>query len=728
MSMQAAAHKYVQWGLPVLPLKPESKAPATEHGFHDASTEPEQIEAWFGNGSRYNIGIAVPGGCVVLDIEDQEALSWLGAMDYEVPTTATARTPRGGWHFWFRVPKGVKLRQGAGEIQEHIDTRVGGAGLVAAAPSVVHYPKTGHRGRYTWETKPSPENIADCPQWLIDLTIERPKTAPRERREAGGVIGAFNGAHTVEEILERRGYQRDEHHRPAGDVVARYLAPGSTSGLAGVIVFADGNVYSHHSKAHDPLAGDHAHDAFSAFTILEHGGNVQAAVRAAAGDPKVREKMPPPPAEAGPSQSDLAYARTLCAMFGDELRHVVPWKKWLFWDGTRWAVDDSGHAWRCAKAVADATAAPGARPAKVESWNGMKAMLALAATEPGIAVSPDELDADPYLFNVSNGTLDLNTGKLRPHDRADLLTKVAGAAYDPAAKAPEFQSFMEEIQPDPAMRQFLARLFGHAMLGTVVEHVLAILYGTGANGKSTLSEAVCKAFGDYARPVDPGLLVDRGDAHPTGVASLFGLRLAMTHELDAGRRLAEATVKRLTGGDRIAARRMREDFWEFDPSHSIVMHTNHRPVVRGTDEGIWRRLRLVPFDVVIPEGERDVSLPDKLAAESDGILAWVFDGYQSWAEKGLCEPEAVTDATEEFRTDSDDLGRFIDERCVQHQMAHVQSSVLFNAWVEWCRQENVTPGSNKAFSTEVEKRGFEKHKSNGVWVWDGLGLHTEATA
>lgn len=716
MSVRAAALKYAELGWPVFPLKPGSKLPATEHGHKDATLDPAEIRRMFAD-TEANIGTSLPEGMVAVDVDGPESMAALKALGYDLPTTAEQATPRPGRHFFYTYPEGVELRQTAGEITEGVDTRVAGKGYVVAAPSRVN-------GKpYKWVTQPVNGNVTEAPDWLIDLTAVRPKPPPKERREAGGVIGAFNSTYTVEQILERNGYERDDRRRPTVEVLARYLSPVSTSGLAGVNVLDGGVCYSHHGN--DPLGDGRAHDAFSAFSILEHDGNVQAAVRGAAGDPAVREHMPAPPAEAGPVQSDLAYARTLCAMFGDELRYVVPWKKWLSWDGTRWAVDDTGHAWRCAKAVADATATPDGKPSKIESWNAMKSMLALAGTEPGIAVTPEQMDSDPYLFNVSNGTLDLRTGKLRPHDPADLLSKVAGAAYNPDAKAPEFHAFLEEIQPDADVRQFLARLFGHAMLGTVVEHVLAILYGTGANGKSTLSEAISKAFGDYARPVDPGLLVDRGDAHPTGVASLFGLRLAMTHELDAGRRLAEATVKRLTGGDRIAARRMREDFWEFDPSHSIVMHTNHRPVVKGTDEGIWRRLRLVPFDVVIPADERDVSLPDKLAAEIDGILAWVIDGYQSWAEKGLCEPAAVTDATEEFRTDSDDLGRFIEERCVQHQFSHAQSSVLFNAWTEWCRQEHVDAGSNKAFSAELLKRGFDKRKSNGVWVWDGLGLHQE---
>ena len=246
---------------------------------------------------------------------------------------------------------------------------------------------------------------------------------------------------------------------------------------------------------------------------------------------------------------------------------------------------------------------------RAESSSGVKGALTLAATEPEIAITPDRLDAHPYLLNCRNGVVDLRTGELLEHDPALLLTKMAGAPYEPDAEGAVFAEFLERIQPGEDMRLFIRRLLGLSLEGKVTAHVLPIFYGDGANGKSTLTDAVMNALGDYADAADPDLLRARTfDAHPTGVADLFGLRLALVHESDAGHRLAEGTVKRLTGGDRLKARRMREDFWSFDPSHTFVMLTNHKPGVSGTDEGIWRRLRLVPFEVVIPAAERDEDL------------------------------------------------------------------------------------------------------------------------
>jgi putative DNA primase/helicase len=336
----------------------------------------------------------------------------------------------------------------------------------------------------------------------------------------------------------------------------------------------------------------------------------------------------------GEPWTELGYARRLIHAYGDRLRFVTEWHRWLAWDGVRWVHDDAQAArWQkviarrltnCALAVPDEAKRKNMLHAtrRGESSAGVAGALKLASTEKGIAIGFGDLDADPFLVNCPNGVLDLRTGQIGEHNPALLLTKTTRAAYRPGATGAVFGNFLRRVQPEDAMREFLPRLLGHALEGRVVEHVLPIFHGTGANGKSTLVDAVLFALGDYADVADPELLTARTfDAHPTGNADLFGLRLAVLHESDQGRRLAEGTVKRLTGGDRVKARRMREDFWSFDPTHIFVMLTNHKPLVRGTDEGIWRRLRLIPFEVTIPEPEQDEHLREKLQLEADAVLA-----------------------------------------------------------------------------------------------------------
>lgn len=441
----------------------------------------------------------------------------------------------------------------------------------------------------------------------------------------------------------------------------------------------------------------------------------------------------------GEPWSELGYARRLISVYGDRVRYVPAWRQWLTWDGQRWAPDATGQAQRWMKIIArrlttGAMAIEGDQERqravnlarRGESSAAVKGALTLAGTETGIVVTPDDLDADPFLLNCRNGTLDLRSGQLRPHDPADLLTKLAGAAYHPDEAGAEFTRFLERVQPDPEMRAYLARLTGHALEGRVVTHVLPIHYGAGANGKSTYIDAVLAALGDYADAADPELLTARTfDAHPTGIADLFGLRLAVLHESDHGRRLAEGTVKRLTGGDRLKARRMREDFWHFDPSHTFAMLTNHKPVISGTDEGVWRRVRLVPWDVVIPEAERDELLGDRLKLELDAVLAYLVGGYREWAGRGLDDPKQVVRATEDYRAESDALARFLDQRCLTGPNFTAGSSELFSAWSKWCAAEGEPPGTQTAFSNTLTNRGMDKRRTAAGMVWKGVGLASD---
>jgi putative DNA primase/helicase len=432
--------------------------------------------------------------------------------------------------------------------------------------------------------------------------------------------------------------------------------------------------------------------------------------------------------------TELGYAHRLVCIYGDRLRYVPQWRRWLVWDGRKWEHDATGQAQRWMKSIARRmTAAAIAIEDKEtrkaceriarrgESSHAVAGALTLASTEEGVAVTPDDLDADPFLLNCANGTLDLRTGYLYDHDPADLLTKMTGAAYRPDAAGPEFTKFLEHVQPEQGMREYLARLTGHSIEGRQVTHILPIHHGAGANGKSTYFTAVMAALGDYAAPADPELLTARTfDAHPTGTADLFGLRLAILHESDRGRHLAEGTVKRLTGGDRVKARRMREDFWWFSPSHTFAILTNHKPIVSGTDEAIWRRIRVVPWTVVIEPDERDEELGGKLALELDAVLAFLVRGYHDWCDSGLADPEQVTVATGAYRDESDALGQFLAERCMRH--GTVGSTELFTAWSAWCKDEGAEPGTQTAFSTELTNRGFDSYTSNGRKRWRSLGL------
>jgi putative DNA primase/helicase len=356
-------------------------------------------------------------------------------------------------------------------------------------------------------------------------------------------------------------------------------------------------------------------------------------------------------------------------------------------------------------------------------------MVELAETEPGIPVTADQLDTDPWSLNVWNGTIDLRTGQLRPHDPRDLNTKIVPADYDLEAVADTWLRFLGEVfRNDEQLIGFVKRFAGYSLTGDVREQMLIFAHGTGANGKSTMLGQLRLLAGDYGVQLDPAVLTSgANDQHPTGLTDLRGARMVTTIETERDRRLAEALVKQLSGGDRIRARRMRCDYFEFAPVHHIWLAGNHLPNIRGTDLGIWRRIALVPFEVTF-EGERqDPDLPAKLAAESPGILAWAVAGCLEWQRHGLQVPDRVRAATTEYRQSQDTLGRFIEEVCIVDDNSDVVASTLRASYEHWCQEQGERPWSAQAVGRELTSRGFDSalKGSKRARTWLGLGLRTE---
>lgn len=447
--------------------------------------------------------------------------------------------------------------------------------------------------------------------------------------------------------------------------------------------------------------------------------------------------------------TDLGNARRLVHRHGENLRYCWPWKKWLVWDSKRWRLDDAGTAPALAKETmtalfaeaGDAVAniqkrleagdgsedSPKVRLAeatailkhalKSESAPAISALLALARSETRIAVRPAELDTDHWLLNCTNGTLDLRTAELKPHRREDNITKLCPVAYSPRAEAPLFHQFLRDIfDENVQIIAYLHKLLGYCLTGDVSEQILPLFWGTGANGKSTLLNVILAMLGaDYGIKGAPDLLMaKRGESHPTERADLFGRRFVVCIETEENRRLAESLAKDLTGGDRQRARRMREDFWEYEPTHKIVICTNHKPIISGTDTAIWRRLRLVPFVVTIPDNRRDTKLLDKLKGELPGVLAWCVRGCREWQRDGLGLPEEVKVATAAYRTDQDILGVFVEERCFVNREARTKAADLYAAYCAWCKMGGETQTTQRAFGTAMTERGFDRYQNNGT--------------
>lgn len=452
------------------------------------------------------------------------------------------------------------------------------------------------------------------------------------------------------------------------------------------------------------------------------------------------------PAPNGFARTDLGNAERLVARHGRDLKYCHTWKSWLCWDGVRWRRDDTGEVMRRAKdttrAIVDEAQACTheetrkallAHALSSEKASRLASMVSLASTEAGVPVQTDALDADLWSLNCANGLVDLRTGVLAPHRREDLCTKLCPVAYDPEATAPVFEAFLERVQPDPEMRAFLARLVGYFTTGVIRDHVFPIHYGVGGNGKGTFTELVLAVLGEYGRQVPTELLLAKDrDGHPTDRMTLFGTRFAAASETEEGRKLANALVKLLTGGDTVSARGMHENFTEWKPTHHLWLQTNHRPVVEDTSEGIWRRVLLVGWDVQIPPEEQDTSLPERLAAEHSGVLAWIVRGARDWCEGGLRPPERVRAATRAYRAESDWMQEFLDACCSTQPEREggpapkAFAKALYAAYKAFAEESGLEVRTQTAFGRGLSAKGFRKEKS-GTVSWEGVRLVPRAS-
>jgi len=369
-----------------------------------------------------------------------------------------------------------------------------------------------------------------------------------------------------------------------------------------------------------------------------------------------------------------------------------------------------------------------------KSERAIAAMLRLArADQHALAIRPEQLDADPWALNVANGTLDLRTGALRNHSREDLFTHLVPIAYDKEATAPRWERFLLEVCGDVDLALYLQRAVGYTLTGLTTEQVLFLLYGTGANGKTTALEIIRKLLGGSGRrslaiaaSFETLLHQERrggGESASPDLARMAGRRLVVAVEADAGRRLNEERIKALTGTDTISARRLYQDSFEFVPVLKLWLGCNHRPIIRGADKAIWRRVKLIPFTVTFGPGTLDPNLPATLDGELPGILRWAVEGALAWQREGLGEAKAVTAATEGYREDSDVLGEFLSDRCALSEHAWVSSSDLHATYRKWSEDRGETPMGQRLFALRLEERtGIRKHRKDSGRGWAGVSV------
>lgn len=629
-------------------------------------------------------------GPIVLDVDGPSGNDLL--RDLLIPPTREAQSRKGRRHLYFDpaldnavVPRTIKLKRNG--VKYDLDV-LGDGGYVIAPPSI--HPETGKP--YAWTFKRS--------------VVPLPPIIPQ--------------------LLQR------SDHRQAAEPLPRIIHEGQRDALL------------------TSLAGSMRRRNASESAIL-------AALRKE-NDQRLEPPLPDKqlqkiaksiakkaPAGLGEHFTDLGNARRFILQHHDQVRSTsIGRQPWMIWDGVRWTDAVGGEVMRLAKSTVrslyleaahcqdvDEREAILKHASKSESSVSLHALLRLAESEPEIATTSDMLDADHWLFNVENGTVDLRTGTLRPHDRNDLITRLAPVTFDPDEEAPRWQQFLDDItNHNLELQVFLQRAIGYAMTGETREQCLFFCWGKGSNGKSTFLETIRALFGEYAQQADfTTFLARRSEGPRNDLARMRGARLVTAIEAHGDRSFDETVLKQLTGSDTIIARRLYEEFFEFRPQHKLFLAANHKPIVKEQTEAFWRRIKLIPFIVTFAKEKRDKKLDVKLLRELSGILNWAIAGCRAWQREGLAEPKTVLQATTSYREENDLLGEFTAIVCRMDETAWTSTPDLYRAFSEWwlnTRGPRSTPPSMAWFGRLLGERPdlkpTKKHRLRG---WRGIAIKRE---
>lgn len=698
-NLESWARAYHQRGLAVIPLRPRAKVPAIARWQERRLGLDELLSCLRGDGAG-GLGLVaghLSGNIVVLDFD---GLGWLAGFEHwnhcwpELADAPVVQTGSGKCHVWLRCPDLPRdfTRQEfkRPDLQAAIELR-GNACNCVVPPSL--HPSGG---RYQWVnpewTEPPEVSFANLQGWLAEWAGQ----TGRPGAQAGIVPSPIPEGQRNSTLTSLAGTMRRRGAEEAEILAALHRV--------------------NELRCRPPLPDAEVE-------------TIAASVARYPPEPAATLRLPPK------HRTDLGNARRLVARHGRELLYCDAWGKWLVWDGQRWTVDPTLEVER--RAVETVThiyaearnAQDSERRKELARWAirseaapRIQAMIRLARSQrPATA---DGFDQDRWLLNVANGTLDLRIPELRPHDPADRITRLAPVTFDPQAQCPLWEAFLERILDGNAnLIQFLQCAAGYALTADTSEQAFFILYGTGSNGKTTFLETIAALMGDYAQATAAEtLLVKRWGGISNDLAKLRGARLVTAAEVGEGRRLAEGLVKQLTGGDTITARFLYRDFFDFRPVFKLFLASNHKPRIRGTDHAIWRRIKLIPFTVTIPEGEQDKHLAEKLRGELPGILNWALLGCLAWRHSGLGEPEEVRSATAAYRAEMDVLAAFLADCCELGEDKQARAAALYLVYKDWCDDNGEKALSGTTFGRQLRERGFAKHHDRHGSVYAGLSL------
>ncbi len=708
------------------------KHPAIKNGAHSASLDNSEIDGWWAKWPAASVAVQTGVAMWVLDVdrpEGEEALEELQLRFGKLPDTPIAQTGGGGRHYFFARPA-MPVQNRIGFVAG-LDVR-GLGGYVLAAPS------QHSSGRcYEWELDSEPWTVALAlaPRWLFEI-VTGVREVPEELR-TGKPIRA-GGFDPQAALLGAPKGLRD-------DTLFKLASYCRTAGLE--LEVAYGMVETCAANCEPPFDLEAARrkvdwvwrkypagwseEAKAKAATAPWKPDSDGPTAAAAGSPSVSVgEEPPEPYKA----TDLGNAWRLRDLAVGKLRYCHTFGCWMGWDGARWKRDETGGApaLKLAQKVLkqlgkEALDQPFESDKRKEAFKfamssqsqrAINAMISICRGLDGVPVTPDELDQDPYLLNTPSGTVDLRTGLLHPHRAEQLITRVTPVSPDPEGDIAPWSTFLMQVMDGRRdLYQFLKRAMGYSLTGSTAEQCLFFAFGTGLNGKSTMLETLQYVMGDYATATNSETLMSSkamSNSAEYDLARLKGARLVVAQETGQGRRLAEEKVKALTGSDTITARMPYGQPFTYRPSFKLWLSSNYKPGIRGQDVGIWRRIRLVPFDVQIAADDKDVGLGDRLRDEhASAILAWMIAGCMQWVQNRLEAPESVTAATAEYREEMDTLGHFLEE-CVQPTSeigVFIESAHLYRAYTYWCERSGERPVSLMRFALDLKGKGMEQAKS-----------------
>lgn len=726
----AAIESYLDQGIVLIPVNPNKSAsgkrvPYVEWAcYNNGTARPtrEETLAWFEKWPEAMIGVVLGpvSGLATVDIDNHKGDEFIRGItaftDLYTGDYCAVNTPRDGIQVWFLYDNDLDT------LGNHPAFEIKRKGHLTIAP-----PSVRDDGQYRWQSIPfDKEDAEQFPRSIINAVKTRHNEGPGKgmpviaaSMDEGnrdnfmfhtGLTMLKGGASpdvalATLESLEARGnddYMKGKASEPP---------PKAQAVLASVVSFREKKT---------PVNG--SFDERSAPQGLRTLGEASGVSL---------ESAPRPFA-----LTDLGNAERLVYLYGPNIRYCHARKKWFLWTGTHWRADQTNEIELIGKDVVRGI--PGEAKGTDESrWkelmkhasrseSNLKIRSMLAMAESDVPILPEDFDRDPWLLNVRNGTLDLRTGELRPPRKEDMLSRAIDVDYDPAATCPVWLDFLNTVMDGRKdLVDFLKLAVGYSLTGDTREQVLFFLYGKGANGKSTFIEAVMNLLGAYSKHTRPETFMMKKDTTSSNdIADLDGVRMVAAVELEEGKRLAEVLTKQVSGGDTLKARYLFQEYFEFRPQFKLWLCGNHKPRIRGTDHAIWRRIRLIPWDVTIPDDKQDRDLPAKLREEWPGILAWAVEGCLAWRAGGLSKPGPVMAATAAYRQEMDVLADFMESCVVREDGASITKKELYEAYTQYCAAngEDVKDRlGRKTFNTRIEDMGIDGYVTGkNVHTWLGV--------